>query len=638
MAHYSGVGWATMRTSFLILLVMLLPGVAGAECDDWRARLRRGDSERSAMARIAALDCKAGSAEIRARFPDTPYRREALEAIKRLGKSGDGVAMVRSALLDKEVGEAARALVVDWRLDEMKGELERLIRSPRALLQRNDLLAARLALGSAEDTLETLIWVSAQGGSKGTRSAVRALGTIDWRKRTSAEGERAARALLFAVFARGADSGRAAAEARATLRRIGPIATPALLEAFTGRNEALNAWADRSGIARWRVVGGHKLIELLWDVGGPGAARAIMTAMLRTPSPPSSVRRNLLRAGALAMGTLVNDAVIPDALPVLSSGAVDPLVRSEVARALALMGTPAAEGALWAAFRAGDEVAVSSRARLAVLKKQLRSAGAPAADSAVVAEHDALVDDLLALNRKKVALAPHLGLALRSANADAFQREVLHAGLTVGDEGRAAASLRLVRRCREDATCYAATVASGLGQLAEIDKGLRAARRALSGARIEVGRRLDAVELPLQIAEAKRAAPATLDALYAKAAKVFAGVPAWKSAREQVEAAQGRAYQLHKAALAVSVAAQAPDGAVEALAALLPETVRRPTDLSSLCLQALGRLAQRAHLPLLLKLHAALYPAWVRPDRRARYETYWTLAISRIIARVQQRP
>ena len=341
------------------------------------------------------------------------------------------------------------------------------------------------------------------------------LDTVDWRSlKDDKLTEQATQNLIKALFMQDAAAGKdASVAARFAIRNIGSGATKALLAAYVGKNEELNQFAERNGLARWRYMFGHQLVELLWDVGDRKAAPTIMELMGRSINPPpadvarlppekrgewTAANLNRLAASALTVGSLVNDNSIEYARKILTqtNPPIDAAVFKQVQLAIGLMGTAASRKLAWELYRAEDEKVAAAQKEIDDLDaqvKKLEEKGKEKDEEALKklrTQGRAKLSVRNGLLMRKANMLQPLYLGLGADGVEAYQKEAVESPQDIikedAAEPMALGYYEAVSQCKQDAGCYIKMLQAWKGKLAEIPKNIKAARKTLLDERKKV--------------------------------------------------------------------------------------------------------------------------------------------------------
>ena len=488
------------------------------DCQYWVKQLQQGKKEKKSLEMFAELGattpklCDGATEAMADAFPESLYRREIIAALKVMGKSERAVEVVRAALPDKEVGPIAITLALEWKVDSLREDLQKLIKSQRSASSRLQALEAFVKLNGPDGALDTLVWVAGQEptlqGVDSNRYAADQLAKVDWSKQTPEVGEKAAQNLIRALFLKDGTGSSAQINARFALRAIGPPATGAILGAFKGVNKELNEFAQVRGLPKWKYTQGHELVEMLWDVGDRRASPELMESIgIPLDPPPADVMRlpedartewknanqNRLSTIAMAVGALVNDEAVPYAVDLMKrkDPAPDASQFVKAGLALGLMGTAKARAAMWQLFRAGDSEIATKKAKIEELKSKIKKEKNDEKKRALMKEHDGFIDAANGIRARKANYIINLAVGLHPDDISSFKKEVM--GIEKGPikesvEGSPIpeAYFELVEKCKKDAACYATKISDLKGKLKDLPGAIRAATKALSDKRKEL--------------------------------------------------------------------------------------------------------------------------------------------------------
>jgi len=490
----------------LPLLVACDGGVQ--DCSYWANQLKKKKRVKKAIENLGEQKCKEEGKVLQEQFADSLYRRETLTAAKRIGKTDDTVAIVSSALPDKEVGPLAIRMAIEWKITGLEDALKRLVRARRNAATRKQGLEALVELSKLEEIVDTLVWAVGQEptlqGVETNAFAADQLAKVDWPKQKKELADVAASNLVRALFMRDVQGNSAQINARMALRTIGSPSMEPLLGAFRGTDKAFNEFAEIRGLPKWRYTQGHELVEMLWDVGDRRASPALMEAIgIALDPPPPDIARlpedqrdewkqansNRLATTALTVGALANDDSVKYAVALLGRNNPPPEASQFVnaGLALALMGTTASRAALWKLFDKGDAEIPKLEAKIKALKAKALAEKNKTKANALKKEHDGLIDQKTIVRDRKANFVTNLAVGMSPGEADKFKAKVLSAKTgPLAESAKQAlpnAYYNVLKKCGGNGSCYVKNIKSRLGQLDAVPKAITDAQKALTDPR-----------------------------------------------------------------------------------------------------------------------------------------------------------
>ena len=480
--------------------------VAKEGCEGWLEAVAAGQESAALIDKLVSEKCAGTMDALAARFGETALRAEVLKAAKALGNSPAAAKIVVAALVDRENGPAAIDLAVAWKLEGLAGHLQAALKKPSTLPFRGHIVTALAGLGgqSVPVLLDLVETDAALGGMEPIAAAVKALGAVDWAKQDQAMVDRAARALVKALFHKGPQGEHVQRDARLTLMMIGPAAAGVVVKAMRGTDSELTDWAAQRSIPGWRFTHGEELATVLWDLRAPDAARTVMAAASTSldPPPPDVARmarprdcstaasnprclwqagnQNRLLVSGLVAGSIPSDAAVAPAATLLGRTAPPPSASQfvSVTTGLALMNTDAARAALWKAFGPASELEALAT-RIAALEARLDKTPGYEESKRLKVEGRSLVAKRNELLSRKSNFATALAVSLTAAEAARFKREVLSAEKARVKTPFTEAYHEVVAQCGGQAGCYTAALSTEAGRLEASLATIKKAERAL---------------------------------------------------------------------------------------------------------------------------------------------------------------
>ncbi len=360
-----------LLTCFAAILALGCNRGDPSSCGYWTERLSTDHKEKMAIEKLGKLKCTSEVKALVTFYPNALYRAEIVKTLEGFGnidktKRPEVLPVIKQALRDREAGPLAAQLVRSWAVKEAVKDVEELIQSNNNPGARENLLSTLLSFVTPQEILNTLIFLVAADpttqGVQVNQQAAERLSKLDWSKVDEETKKTAIDRLimgLFMVDAAGTTSYQAAREA---LGAIGAASGASLIEALNGKHALLNKTAETYGIPRWQHRDGPELVEVLWDVGDPNSAVAVIKSMARSGNqmPPevallpsdkqqkwSNTNSNRMVMGSFILAFLRNNAVLDEAKKILLRP--QPWVHQfmQTGNALALMGTPEAQTALF---------------------------------------------------------------------------------------------------------------------------------------------------------------------------------------------------------------------------------------------------------------------------------------------------
>ena len=124
-------------------------GVDDQSCEYWVEQFegQYGNKE-AAIKNIGRLKCADASEPLKKHFPNSLYRRDILAAAKAIGMNTHTVALVESALRDRDIGAVAIRIALEWNVSDIKSQLSSMIRSQETAQIRQQALEAMMELTS----------------------------------------------------------------------------------------------------------------------------------------------------------------------------------------------------------------------------------------------------------------------------------------------------------------------------------------------------------------------------------------------------------------------------------------------------------------------------------------------------------
>jgi hypothetical protein len=362
-----------MRKGLLAGVMMVVAAGGGGcksedenSCATWVERLKTAGAMDRSLERIAELKCVDALPAMKELFAQGQLQDRILQTTKQVAKPEDPatVEIVRAALKTNKLANMAAGMAQDWKLAAVLPELKAIMTDPNLVGLREAAFPALLALADPKELEDVLLGVAemdpnAQSAMSFER-AIRALG-----RSGSAKAQPAALKLAFFKNNKGEEVFRAAREA---LAASGDASlTPALLEVAAGKHDAVNAYARAMNVPDWEVTGGPKIVQLLMDRADAAVVPALLENLARPIKPPQGLsdkaveawtagQRNRLQVTLFALGHIAGEAAIPELLKVATDTTADfHNQRAKAMLALALIGTEAAQDALFAAIQAEPE-------------------------------------------------------------------------------------------------------------------------------------------------------------------------------------------------------------------------------------------------------------------------------------------
>lgn len=461
-------------------------------CGYWTERLPTTHKEQLAIEKLGKLKCSTEAKALVAFYDKALYRAEIVKTLEGFGNIDpkvrpDVVPVIRKALRDREGSPIAAQLIKNWQLKETKDDVDEIIRSNANPAARENLVNTLLAFLKPDEIVKTLVFVVGEDpttqGVQVNQLAADKLSQVNWTKVEPALKKEAIDRLIMGLFMKDANNGTSYQAAREALGHIGPEAGPALVLALNGKHELLNRTAETYGIPRWQHRDGPELVEVLWDVGDPNSAEAVINSVARAGNrmPPevamlkndqqskwNEVNSNRMVMSQFILAYLKNDVVIPKAKDILLRP--KPWVTQFLftANALALMGTPASTTALFDVFDVmGTQKNTDSQATLVTaMTLGLTPALLPRYEASVYAlPVPANPEDRFAADKK--------------ATLEEKAQEALPL-----------AYYTTVKECGSDPNCYITRLSADKGKLGEVRKLVDEASSGVEKARIALGEKV----------------------------------------------------------------------------------------------------------------------------------------------------
>ncbi len=616
----------------LVLLPLLVgcPGKNDESCETWIANLNKGSKQSSAIVRIGEQKCKDAAGPLAKLFPESVYQHEILAAVRELGPSTEAESVVRQAMGDLDLGPMAIRIAAEWKLMGLQEELEKIIRDPARAKLRRRAMEALIDVTTPETSAAMMVWLAGEDpavqGADVNGYAAERLALVDWTKVDKALLPQAVDNLIKCTFLKDTGGRSAKTVSRMAIWALGGGAVQPILDTFQGRNQALNEALKARGISDWQFTQGRELVELLWDLGDRSVSPRLMAALAKPLVMPEDLKKkteadrdewrmanaNRLSLTALTVGALLNDEAVPAATKVLEERTAETDIAQfqKAGLALGLMGTPAAREVLWRLFRVGSDKSEAARNRMTEIKMELQKLKKPddPARTALMIEHDKLVDDLHTVARARARFVENLAIGLGPKEREEYKKSVVEAAdkeiQDAGKDALAKGYFDVVDRCAEDGECYLKALESVKGKLAELPKGIDAADAALEAAKKDVAAKakplgellkekkkaLEEQRIPLQefktkVEENPKATKAEKEELKAKLEAFDAAVAEidklledrnklaeeLDKPKEAVEAAKRRLHEVEKAVLTIDDFPALRARAIPALGALYAE-------------------------------------------------------------------
>lgn len=366
------------RTQLTALLVGLLSmgglfsGCFESEeptCAYWVPKLQSPSKGDKALDMVEELKCTEALPELDKMFEQGQNREKIVRMVKQLDDRKGAVPILKKALKVRKTVKLAAGIVQDWKLTDVRPELEDILLKPKLPEARAEALKALLAVDKPQ-ALEDLLIAVAGGdinvqGRKVTAMAIEELGRMHSKKSLPT--------LVRAAFARSTRGEKVYQVVRQALAKIGLDAVPLLVDTVAGKNKDLIQFARDNGIFEWEWKEGPEIIQLLSDTLDPRVAKPIVANMHMNLAPPVGLSEanaeawrkaqvNRFTTIMLGLGHVgATEAIEPLIAVIKDKDADDVNQRLKAASALAYIGTPAAVDAVFTLFEAEENPLVKSQ-------------------------------------------------------------------------------------------------------------------------------------------------------------------------------------------------------------------------------------------------------------------------------------
>ncbi len=338
-------------------------------CAYWVPKLQSPSKGDKALEMVEELKCTEALPELDKMFEQGQNREQIVRMVKQLDDRKGAVPILRKALKVRKTVKLAAGIVQDWKLADVRQELEDILLKPKLPEARTEALKALLAIEKPAALEDLLIKVAGGDinvqGRKVTAMAIEELGRLHSKK--------ALPTLVRAAFARSTRGEKVYQVVRQALAQIGLDSVPLLVDTIAGRNKDLIQFARDNGIFEWEWKEGPEIIQLLTDTLDPRVAKPIVANMHMNLAPPVGLseanseawRRaqvNRFTTIMLGLGHVgAPEAIEPLIAVIKDKDADDVNQRLKAASALAYIGTPEAVDAVFTLFEAEENPLVKSQ-------------------------------------------------------------------------------------------------------------------------------------------------------------------------------------------------------------------------------------------------------------------------------------
>jgi hypothetical protein len=336
-------------------------------CATWVERLKTAGAMDRSLDRIAELKCVEALPAMRDLFAQGQLQDRILQTAKQIGKGDDPatVEILRAALKTNKLANMAAGMAQDWKVAAVLPELTAIMTDPNLVSLREAAFPALLALSPDPKALEDLlIGVAAMDANAQSVSsfklAARELGNIGSTK--------ALPHLLKLAYFKNNKGEEVFQAARRALAQVGDATlSAAVVEVAAGKHKEIDAFTRALNVPDWQGTLGAKTVQLLIDRLEPSVVPALLEHLSRPLVPPQTLsetakpawqaeQRNRLQVALFGLGHTAGDAAIPELLKVANDAQADfHNQRSKALLALALLGSEAAQDAMFAAIQAEPE-------------------------------------------------------------------------------------------------------------------------------------------------------------------------------------------------------------------------------------------------------------------------------------------
>ncbi|MFT7578554.1 MAG: HEAT repeat protein [Myxococcota bacterium] len=329
-------------------------------CEYWMEKAQKTAAIEKAIEELGRLQCKQSIPLLTTLYKDGQFQERILQSVREIGDKAAALPLVQEGLQSKRQGKLAAAIATEWKLAGTEPQLRNILMNEGMVDLREVALKALLTFkkpGEVEDVLTSIAGYDANAqGYLANHEAIRALGEI----RSAASVP----TLMKMAYLRTNKQFEVYTAVREAFAKIGDTVTPALLDVLAEKNEAVKSFVRDNGVKDWEWRLGPKTAQLLADTLDPTVVPALVQSMKVKLATPSDVRgaaedkwrtaqSNRLKITMLGLGRIGTDAGVPQLQAMIQDTGLSAISqRINAATALATIGTPQAQEALFAAFRA----------------------------------------------------------------------------------------------------------------------------------------------------------------------------------------------------------------------------------------------------------------------------------------------